>query len=303
MKKIFSIVLTLCMVLSCFTVFSYAKTTYKAVWALKATADGRNYESNDTIPVKPGETVSVTLRLSNNYNTGPLSALIYYNNSIFEQAVPYEFNTNGSYFKTCGSTTAFVDWTSVHSTYKSRNDFWPVYSDASKLNDFKKNHYFAKLTMIPNVSVTRTPAYAVNENLITMNFKVSSSAANGSTGKIIIPVECMRTKANPSGNFYLGVYKTNDLAGEVLQYSDEQVFDCSNAVLNFKVSTGAKLGDVNKDSKINSSDALMILQNSVGLINLTKEQFSLADVTKDSNVNSSDALKILQYAVGQIKSF
>lgn len=307
MKKTLSIILAVCMIVSCFTVFSCAKTTYKAVWALNATTDGKTYYAGETITVKPGATVSVTMRVSNNYKTGPLMAMIYYTASMFEDSVPYKFNTSSALYKTCGATIGFTDWTNINSALKTKSEYWPAYSDTTKLNDFKNTYHFAQVQLTPNIGVTTTPAASINEDIVTMTFKVSSSAKNGSTGSILIPVECMRSKSNPGGRLHLGIFKTNNMAGELLMYSEDQVFDCSGAVLNFKVSTGsstgAKLGDVNKDSTINSSDALLVLQHTVGAKTLSNEQKTLADVTKDSVVNSSDALKILQYTVGQIKSF
>ena len=61
-------------------------------------------------------------------------------------------------------------------------------------------------------------------------------------------------------------------------------------------------GDLNRDFKINSLDALMVLQSAVGLINLDSAQTVQADVSKDGAINSYDALMILQYAVGQLSS-
>ena len=63
------------------------------------------------------------------------------------------------------------------------------------------------------------------------------------------------------------------------------------------------LGDPTSDEKINSSDALAVLQHSVGQITLTGDNFKAGDVTKDSIINSSDALMILQYSVGLIDKF
>lgn len=57
-------------------------------------------------------------------------------------------------------------------------------------------------------------------------------------------------------------------------------------------------GDVNLDSKINSADALTVLQSSIEAITLSPTQLELADFNKDGTVNSSDALMILQYVVG-----
>lgn len=62
------------------------------------------------------------------------------------------------------------------------------------------------------------------------------------------------------------------------------------------------LGDVNSDNKINSTDALMILQHAVGKSLLSGTSLTFADVNKDSKVNSTDALKILQFSVGKIPS-
>lgn len=62
-------------------------------------------------------------------------------------------------------------------------------------------------------------------------------------------------------------------------------------------------GDIDLDGEINSSDALLTLQHSVGQVNLTGESFTRGDVNKDKSIDSADALKILQYSIGQIKSF
>ncbi|MBP9988167.1 MAG: dockerin type I repeat-containing protein, partial [Ruminococcus sp.] len=147
-----------------------------------------------------------------------------------------------------------------------------------------------------------SPVYAVDENLVTMTFKVKSTASNGTTGEIIIPIETMRTKNNPYGFLFCGIYTGSSFSSQVLQYSDDQSFDCTKAVLKFKVGS-SDLGDVNGDKKINSSDALMVLESSVGKRTLTSAQKKKADVDSNGSINSSDALLILRYAVGEIKSF
>lgn len=63
-----------------------------------------------------------------------------------------------------------------------------------------------------------------------------------------------------------------------------------------------QLGDLNNDSKVNSSDALLVLQAATGIVNLTQEQKSFADVNKDGKINSNDALRILQFATNLISS-
>lgn len=68
--------------------------------------------------------------------------------------------------------------------------------------------------------------------------------------------------------------------------------------VNFLTENPYKKGDVNKDGKITSYDALLILQHSTGVITLTSSQIALADIDKNGSVNSSDALSVLQYVVG-----
>lgn len=59
-------------------------------------------------------------------------------------------------------------------------------------------------------------------------------------------------------------------------------------------------GDVTGDGKIDSSDALKVLQKATGLIEISETAEYEADANKDGKVTSADALKILQYATGLI---
>lgn len=63
------------------------------------------------------------------------------------------------------------------------------------------------------------------------------------------------------------------------------------------------LGDIDSDTKIIASDALMALQYSVNKIQLSDSQMLAADVDADASINATDALYILQYAVEKIESF
>lgn len=64
-----------------------------------------------------------------------------------------------------------------------------------------------------------------------------------------------------------------------------------------------RLGDVDKDNFITSSDALMVLKHSAMLLTLDAEEMKLADVTGDNSVDTFDALKILKYVAKIIDSF
>ncbi len=63
------------------------------------------------------------------------------------------------------------------------------------------------------------------------------------------------------------------------------------------------VGDVNGDMKINSVDALLILQFSVGKLAFSDDEFARADVDNNGSINSTDALSVLQYSVGKITRF
>jgi hypothetical protein len=57
------------------------------------------------------------------------------------------------------------------------------------------------------------------------------------------------------------------------------------------------IGDTNADSKINSSDALVILQHTVGSTVLSGVKLTAADYNGDGKINSTDALELLKISV------
>ena len=63
------------------------------------------------------------------------------------------------------------------------------------------------------------------------------------------------------------------------------------------------LGDVNSDGKINTMDAILILQSISKKIELNEAQFLAADVNVDESVNTMDAIKVLQYISKKISNF
>ncbi len=60
------------------------------------------------------------------------------------------------------------------------------------------------------------------------------------------------------------------------------------------------LGDVNSDGKINSADALQVLEYSVGSLNLSLSQKKAGDLDKNGKINSQDALIILSVSAGKV---
>ena len=63
------------------------------------------------------------------------------------------------------------------------------------------------------------------------------------------------------------------------------------------------LGDVNGDKKVNSEDALYVLQYSAQKIDASALNLAAADVNGDKKVNSEDALYILQFSANKITRF
>lgn len=102
--------------------------------------------------------------------------------------------------------------------------------------------------------------------------------------------------ASPKG----GLYKVGENTIEVYFESTPAVYTTYKInIVEGEKPTVVK-GDVNSDKKVNSSDALLVLQHSVQLITFTAEQVEIADMNSDSNINSLDALMILQKSVGII---
>ncbi|MBQ7114386.1 MAG: hypothetical protein IJO10_09145 [Clostridia bacterium] len=118
--------------------------------------------------------------------------------------------------------------------------------------------------------------------LFTVNFKLSETAADGATGTFTVNTD--------------GAY---DTAAALVSGTDQTDKTFTITVEKPK----GLLGDVNLDKKVNSTDAVMVLQASVKLITLSELQTTLADVNFDGKLNSTDAVRILQYAVKLITEF
>lgn len=68
---------------------------------------------------------------------------------------------------------------------------------------------------------------------------------------------------------------------------------------NYTKPVEGTVGDVNGDGAVNSTDALLVVENSVGSRSLTAAQKKLGDVDKNGKVTSSDALIILNISTGK----
>jgi hypothetical protein len=158
--------------------------------------------------------------------------------------------------------------------------------------------------MYPNPNITTTVKASVDDDLVTFPIYIKSDAKVGDKGTIYIPSEIIKSTSNTNAKFMLSNYANGNILSTNTSYSKDYAIDVSKAKLNFVVvNKSSTKGDVNSDGRINSNDALIVLQASTNIISLSDSQKKLADVTGEGSVNSSDALKILQYATGKITSF
>ncbi|MBR6531610.1 MAG: dockerin type I repeat-containing protein [Clostridia bacterium] len=125
---------------------------------------------------------------------------------------------------------------------------------------------------------------------------VKVTYSNGNTRKIAYKetlnsngVVNQNILASPKG----GDYKLGENTIEIYFAENTKVYT------TYKINILDKLmGDVDGNGKVNSTDALKVLQSSVELITLTASQKAAADMDANGKVNSIDALKILQLSVG-----
>lgn len=78
------------------------------------------------------------------------------------------------------------------------------------------------------------------------------------------------------------------------------IFACAPIVGN---AANTAFGDVNSDGRVDSADALAVLNHCVDRKLLGSSALIAADVNADKKVNSADALDILKYSVGLIERF
>lgn len=121
----------------------------------------------------------------------------------------------------------------------------------------------------------------------TIKYKETPIAANVVQGNILVA---------PQKDFFVG---KNVL--EVYVAEDNRFYDTYEIeIINSAPPATRQKGDVNNDGKVNSTDAILLLQHSVGERNLTSQEQKYADMNGDKRFNSTDALAILRIAVGII---
>ncbi len=134
----------------------------------------------------------------------------------------------------------------------------------------------------------------------TYTFKNADGAQLNKTTKIISGITPELTTAQFTAKYLTlkdgaTVKYTNTVSGKIATGTKVNISGNGTTLGDFTVSV---IGDTDMNAKVNSSDALVALQFSVGARDLGPARQLSADFSKDGKVNSTDALLILKYVVG-----
>lgn len=157
-----------------------------------------------------------------------------------------------------------------------------------------------KTGLIKYTAAANRTTYTVNSNTVYIEERAFEGSKN--LKSIVIPSDLMSI----SNAAFIDCDNLTDVyfLGSEKQWRDIYIGEYGNeALTKAKIHFGGRIGDLDNDGQINSSDALTVLHFAVGDIELTAAQRVFADVNRDGSINSQDALQILRYAVGELTSF
>lgn len=121
----------------------------------------------------------------------------------------------------------------------------------------------------------------------TLKYKETPIAPNVVEANILV---------SPQREFFVGKNVLEVYVKDDINFYDTYEIE----IINSAPPETRKQGDVNDDGKINSTDAYMLLQHSVGDRILSIQEQKYADMNGDKKFNSTDALVILRISVGII---
>lgn len=132
-------------------------------------------------------------------------------------------------------------------------------------------------------------------------FKEVDGAKLNSSKKIIYGISPEMTSADFTKKFLTlkggaTVSYSSTVGGFVATGTKVKITGSDKTLAEFTVSVA---GDTDMNAKVNSTDALVVLQYVVGKRTLGPARLLSADLTGDGSVNSTDALKILRIVVGK----
>lgn len=173
-------------------------------------------------------------------------------------------------------------------------------------------HTFTKNeTVATNRSMTGAFVEGVVESPATINSLTVYDASDATRAAVSTPVFdgdggvtfTVTPTAAGAGYTFLVQY-TQAMSAPVTLTPADGVYTISGVTGDLTITvTGVKLGDVNGDTYVDSSDALKVLYYSTGRETPTAIQELAADVNRDGYRDSTDALQVLYYSTGRITTF
>ncbi|MBR6531169.1 MAG: hypothetical protein IKT61_01550 [Clostridia bacterium] len=189
-------------------------------------------------------------------------------------------------------------------TYDGPYGMWQ-YSDKGSVPGIKGNVdlnfcYYDYPKIIKELGMSGNTSTKPPVEVPSYTFNSKDGAVLDNTSKIISGITPLLTTDDFTQK-YLGlsdgatVSYTSTVSGYVATGTKVKITGSGKTLGEFTVSV---YGDTDMNSKVNSTDALVVLQYSVGARTLGPARRLSADVSGDGKINSTDALKILQYVVG-----
>lgn len=248
-------------------------------------------KKSDVTYLSFNESFDVSLRLKTgvNYYAGPFSTQVFYTNSVLKNNSA-DFNKSGKLYSCSKTYSSAVD--SNKMTAPAKNKYYPRDWGTEQ----RKKYDFCNLIMIPNTQDCQTSVDHLDENIITMHF---SSGTNTGNGTVFVSSGSIKTVSNIYGETYLSCLTNNGkIVAERYDYGVDAAIDLGKAALSFTVTDS---GDVDGNKKLNSSDALLILQHITQISEQSGEAAARCDLDGNGTVSSVDALGVLQISIGLVR--
>lgn len=233
--------------------------------------------------------VKLSLKTGKNYYAGPFSAQVFYTNSVLKNTSA-EFNKSGKLYS-CAKT-----YSSVLDSNKMTSAAVTKYYPHDWGTEQRKKYDFCNIIMIPNTQDCQNSVDSLDESLVTLHL---SSGANTGSGTVFVSVGSIKTVSNIYGETYLSCLTNNGkIVAERYDYGVDAALDLANATLTFTVTDA---GDVDGNKKLNSSDALLILQHITDINTQKGDAAKRCDLDGSGTVGSVDALGVLQISIGLLR--
>ncbi len=263
----------------------YAQPLYSASISLNS-----DIKKSDVTYLSLNESFDITLKLKTgkNYYAGPFAAQVFYTKDVLKYKSG-DFNKSGKFYSTSKSQSGITASSAM--TANSKNKFYPADWNTTQ----RAKYDFCSISMVPNTADASTSVDNFDETIATLHFSAGSSVLNGT---VFISASSLKSASNPVGATYLScLTDSGKILSSRYDYGADAALDLAKASLSFTVSD---LGDADGNKKLNSSDALLILQHASAARKLTGNALIRGDLDSNSDVNAIDALYVLQLVTGLI---